>query len=79
MKTHGAKKQNTAYLTEPPMECNVRAAQCCPAFLARKGALVCDRECWFCQYADFHLRNEVTLEVGICRYPKKVITGKPVR
>lgn len=44
--------------------------QSCPAFVPRKGHLTIDgSQCWFCRYADFHLKCEVALEVGICCYP----------
>lgn len=45
--------------------------QSCPAFTPRKEYLSMDgRQCWFCRYADFHLKCPVALEVGICCWPE---------
>ena len=55
----------------PPTDENVYPQQCCPAFVPREGALPWERECWFCEYADFHLEKARPLEVGICGYPVK--------
>lgn len=45
--------------------------QSCPAFTPRKEYLPMDgRQCWFCRYADFHLKCPVALEVGICCWPE---------
>lgn len=42
----------------------------CCCFSSRK-AIMADKlkECWFCRYADFHLNQEIALEVGICCFP----------
>ncbi len=26
-------------------------------------------QCWYCKFADFHLKESVALDVGICCYP----------
>lgn len=44
--------------------------QSCPAFTPRKEHLPTESgQCWFCRYADFHLKCSVALEVGICCWP----------
>ena len=44
--------------------------QSCPAFTPRKEHLSIEgSQCWFCRYADFHLKRPVALEVGICYWP----------
>lgn len=57
-------------LTEPRVGGSVWPGQCCPAFTARKAALAAERGCWYCKYADFHLKEPVSLDVGICCWPK---------
>jgi len=57
-------------LREPHRGRSVWPCQCCPGFKARNSTLGAMRECWYCQYADFHLKEPVPLEVGICCYPK---------
>lgn len=54
-----------------PCQKTVSAHECCPAYAERDGAMPCERECWFCVYADFHLEQNETLEKGICHYPQK--------
>lgn len=57
-------------LPAPRLGGNVWPRQSCPAFAPRKGHLPIDgKQCWFCCYADFHLKCEAALEVGICCYP----------
>lgn len=46
----------------------------CPAYTPRKEAISCLKGCWYCRYADFHLTEERVLEVGICRWPEKIIS-----
>lgn len=49
---------------------SVWPGQCCPSFAARHSeTLKVERECWFCRYADFRLKQPVALEVGICCHP----------
>ncbi len=45
----------------------------CPAYTPRKEAIPCLKGCWYCRYADFHLTEETVLEVGICKWPEKVL------
>ena len=51
----------------------VRPEQCCPAFAPRTKGLVYGEKCWFCCYADFHLRAPKTLESGNCLWPEAQI------
>ena len=44
----------------------------CPAYTPRQEAIPCINGCWYCRYADFHLQEERALEVGICKWPKKI-------
>lgn len=55
---------------EPRVGGSVWPRQCCPAFTARKAAMAGERGCWYCKYADFHLKEPVSLEVGICCWSK---------
>ena len=49
---------------------SVWPGQRCPAFTPRTVGLGCGSGCWFCRYANFHLRKQVPLDVGICCWPK---------
>lgn len=49
---------------------SVWPGQTCPAWRARQGAFDDEPTCWFCQYADFHLKTPVALDVGICCWPE---------
>lgn len=60
-------------LKEPRVGGSVWPRQCCPAFTPRQAALPGEKECWYCKYADFHLKELVPLDVGICCWPKKQI------
>ena len=44
--------------------------QACPAFAPRSVGLGCMGGCWYCRYGNFHLRERVALDVGICCWPK---------
>ena len=57
-------------LKEPRVGGSVWPGQCCPAFTPRKSAMAGERECWLCKYADFHWKEAVPLDVGICCWPK---------
>lgn len=48
----------------------VERSSVCTYFSPRKSMTVARRECWYCRYADFHLNEEVPLEVGACCYPQ---------
>ncbi len=60
-------------LKEPRVGGSVWPRQCCPAFTPRTAVLPEERVCWYCKYADFHLKERVALDVGICCWPKKQI------
>lgn len=45
----------------------------CPEYVPREEAIESLKGCWYCRYADFHLKEEKVLEVGICKWPHKVI------
>ncbi len=71
IKTHHP--EETAHvrsLRKPMTGCSVWPAQRCPAFTVRTVGLVCGSGCWFCRYANFHLREQTPLEVGICCWPE---------
>lgn len=56
-------------LRSPPVGGNVWPGQSCPRFRARSSeTLKIGQECWFCQFADFHLTERRALDVGICCY-----------
>lgn len=57
-------------LKAPRVGGSVWPCQSCPAFTARKTASADERGCWYCKYADFHLMEPVSLDVGICCWPK---------
>ena len=41
----------------------------CPCWTGSGRGLSAVRECWYCKYADFRKRTDVTLSVSICRCP----------
>lgn len=51
---------------------NVWPQDICPAYTPRDEAVNGIKGCWYCRYADFHLKDENALEVGICNWPNKV-------
>ena len=57
-------------LQVPRMGGSVWPGQRCPGFTARVERLGCKQTCWFCRYADFHLRERVALDVGVCCWPE---------
>lgn len=57
-------------LREPRVGGSVWPRQCCPAFTTRKAVMDGEQGCWYCRYADFHLKEQVSLEVGICCWPR---------
>ena len=63
-------------LSAPNMDGNVWPKQNCPAFTPRAEAADGLKQCWYCCYADFHLDRPRALEVGVCYYPKKIMTHK---
>ena len=57
-------------LPAPRPGASVWPRQSCPVFTPRKEHLPIEgSQCWFCRYADFHLKHPVALEVGICCWP----------
>ena len=61
---------NARPLRKPMTGRSVWPGQRCPAFTPRTVGLGCGSGCWFCRYANFHLRKQVPLDVGICCWPK---------
>ena len=57
-------------LRKPMTGYNVWPAQRCPAFTVRTVGLACGSGCWFCRYANFHLRELISLDVGVCCWPE---------
>ena len=64
-----------ALFPEPKPGESVWPHQGCPCWTARRYTLLGDpdHECWYCKYADFHLKERISLDVGICCWPKKQI------
>lgn len=42
----------------------------CPRWAGSGGGLSVVRECWYCRYADFRKRTDVTLSQSVCRCPE---------
>ena len=64
---HGDRRE---ILPSPKPGGSVWPRQSCLAFVPRKEHLSIEgSQCWFCRYADFHLKRPVALEVGICCWP----------
>lgn len=61
---------NVRSLRKPMTGCSVWPGQRCPAFTVRTVGLACGSGCWFCRYANFHLRERIPLEVGVCCWPQ---------
>lgn len=57
-------------LRRPMTGHSVWPGQRCPGFAMRTVGLGCGSGCWFCRYANFHLREQVPLEVGVCCWPR---------
>lgn len=64
-----AKDSPLKALKEPRVGQSVWPLQYCPVFTPRAAAVLVERECWYCKYADFHLKERVPLDVGICCWP----------
>lgn len=58
---------------KPQANSNVWPDDVCPAFTKRHNADADIKECWYCRYADFHLKEERPLDVGVCNWPDKVL------
>ena len=61
------------YFEVPNKNGNVWPGNLCPAYTPREDAIERLKECWYCRYADFHLKEERALEIGICKWPHKVL------
>jgi len=74
-KKKGIKKMNKEgeFFDIPNSNGNVWPEDCCPAYTFREGSIDSIRGCWYCRYADFHLTEERALDVGICKWPRKVL------
>ena len=57
----------------PKRDGSVWPEDICPAYTPREDAIPSIQGCWYCKYADFHLKEERALEVGICKWPEKII------
>lgn len=64
---------NREYFEAPNKNGNVWTEDLCPAYTPREEAIDSLKGCWYCRYADFHLKEELALEVGICTWPNKVL------
>lgn len=51
---------------------NVWPQDICPAYTERDGAIEALKGCWYCTYADFHLKEERALDVGVCKWPNRI-------
>ena len=61
------------YFEVPNKNGNVWPGNLCAAYTPREDAIYSLKECWYCRYADFHLKEERALEIGICKWPHKVL------
>ena len=61
------------YCEVPNKNGNVWPGNLCAAYTPREDAIDSLKECWYCRYADFHLKEERALEIGICKWPHKVL------
>ena len=67
------RRREDSTLKAPNAQGNVWPGQVCPAFEPRSTAPEKLRQCWYCRYADFHLDQPRSLEVGICYWPQKIV------
>ena len=65
--------QDRVYFEVPNKNGNVWPEDLCPAYTPREEAIESLKGCWYCRYADFHLKEERALEIGICKWPHKVL------
>ena len=65
--------QDGMYFEVPNKNGNVWPGNLCAAYTPREDAIDSLKECWYCRYADFHLKEERALEIGICKWPHKVL------
>ena len=69
--------KNTNNYDIPKRDGSVWPEDICPAYTPREDAIPSLKGCWYCKYADFHLKEERALEVGICKWPNKIIDQYP--
>lgn len=48
----------------------IRATDCCGFFKVREGALMPQRECWFCAYGNFMRDTDDPHQPGFCKFKK---------
>lgn len=65
-------KEHHDYLA-PNRDSNVWPNDICPGYTPRDGAIESIKGCWYCRYADFHLKELKALDVGVCCWPTKQI------
>ena len=67
-----ATPRGTAALVEAIASAVDRAASSAGLTLSdiRTVGLACGSGCWFCRYANFHLREHISLDVGVCCWPR---------
>ena len=61
------------YFEVPNKNGNVWPGNLCPAYTPREDAIESLKGCWYCRYADFHLKEERALEIGICKWPHIIL------
>ena len=57
-------------LSKPRTGGSVWPEQQCPAFSMRSIRLDPTSGCWYCRYGNFHLRERIALDVGVCCWPQ---------
>lgn len=67
-------KQGELFLSAPYTEGNVWPRQLCSAFERRAETPNEVRQGWYCRYVDFHLDKPRSLDVGVCYWPKKIVS-----
>lgn len=67
-------KQGELFLSAPNTEGNVWPRQLCSAFERRAETPNEVRQGWYCRYVDFHLNKPRSLDVGVCYWPKKIVS-----
>ncbi len=67
---HLGEAAKSRFLRKPMTGRSVWPSQRCPAFAPRTVGLGCRSGCWFCRYANFHLREPNSLDVGVCCWPE---------
>ena len=76
MQESNRKRKEDMPLEKPNSDGNVWQRQVCPAFTPREDTIL--KECFCCQYADFHQDKQKPLDVGVCYFPKIVFAKRGV-